>query len=335
MKNTDFALMVTRYLTVHLNGQRNLSPNTIISYRDTFSLLLIYLQQYHCPKVEKITIAFFRADVIEGFLHWLESDRSCSISTRNQRLAAIRAFFRFVQMELPEQMLICQQILAIPMKKKPCQTVRHLPEDDVQHLFASPDTSTAQGRRNLSLLCVLYDTGARVQELADLKVMDIHLNAPPVICIHGKGGKIRHVPIMKQTLTILSAYLDEQNLLCPDKQLHPVFFNARRQKLTRSGISYILKKYARQASIDANGKAVTPHVLRHTRAMHLLKSDINLIYIRDFLGHSDVTTTEIYARADAEMKRKAFEKLENSPIPSAPAWHRDNDLMAWLKNLGK
>lgn len=337
MKPTDFAVFVTKYFTEYLSGQRNLSPNTIASYRDTFTLLLSYMQSVKGLRPEKIALASITSETVSDFLLWLEDERHSSITTRNQRLAAIHAFFQFVQGERPELMFQCQKVLSIKTKKHQRTIVNHISEDAIAELFSSPDITTPKGRRDLTLLCVLYDTGARVQELIDLVVLDIHLQNPAVICLHGKGGKTRHVPIMKQTFSLLSAYLEENKLLSVERQLHPVFFNIQKKKLTRSGVTYILNKYTKMIDVTANGKGVTPHVLRHTKAMHLLQSDVNLIFIRDFLGHSDVTTTEVYARADAEMKRRAFERIDNSPVPAGalPAWHDDKNLMSWLKNLGK
>ena len=335
MKPTDFAVQLTRFLSEHLSGQRNLSPNTILSYRDTFTLLISYIQSEHGTRPEKITLHSINPAIINGFLHWLENERKSAIATRNQRLAAIHSFFQYVQTERPDMLLDCQMILAIKMKKKPKKIVEHISENELKKILASPNTLTSKGRRDLTLMCVLYDTGARVQELADLKVGDVRLDNQPIVCLKGKGGKLRHVPILKQTTSLLESYLKEHNFVATNTHSHPLFYNSQGSKLTRSGVAYILRKYT-QASLGSPHSNITPHVFRHTKAMHLLQSNVNLIHIRDFLGHTDITTTEVYARADAEMKRKAFADIEKNPVPTGlPAWHKDDGLMGWLKNLGK
>ena len=201
--------------------------------------------------------------------------------------------------------------------------------------------NSRQGRRDLVLLVLMYDSAARVSELIDLKVGDIRLSSPAVVTLHGKGDKTRQVPIIGKTKDHLAAYLEEH------KRYHwgiatkdtPVFFNQQRKKLSRWGVSYILKKYVKMASKNSKFNidfAVTPHVLRHSKSMGLLNAGINIVYIRDFLGHCSVVTTEIYARADSEMKRKAIESVYMDLSPGEmPKWEENEDLMYWLQNLCK
>ena len=206
-------------------------------------------------------------------------------------------------------------------------------------LLTQPDTSTAEGRRDLVLLVVLYDTAARVQELIDLKVKDIRLSTPSIITLHGKGNKTRQVPITGRARTLLDSYLEH---LRPHKGVSEgdqyVFVNQRGQHLSRWGISYIINKYAECASRDPGFQIkfpVTPHVFRHSKSVHLLQSGVNLIYIRDFLGHSDCSTTQIYARADTELKRKAIEAAYTDILPQKdlPEWTDDENLMNFLNTL--
>lgn len=338
MKPTDFAYCLTNYLTIYLPGQRNLSVNTIKSYRDVYSLLLLFMKDKHEIPPERLLIKHPERTVIEGFVLWIENERGNSISTRNQRLASIHALFRYIQGEMPEYLLLCQQILAIPLKRNVRTVVSYLTADTLKAIFSQPDTNTLNGRRDLVLLSLLYDTGARVQELIDLSIRDIRLDEPEIIHLTGKGGKSRHVPIMKPTANNLRQYLMEQNLLRNEFLDHPVFFNRQRKKLTRAGVSYILNKYTElaNANLEHSPMNITPHVLRHTKAMHLLQADVNLIYIRDLLGHSSVTTTEIYARADSEMKRIAFEKVPSNSVPTnLPALQNDKGLIFWLHSLCK
>lgn len=339
MKTTDFAKLLTAYLTKVLPGQRNLSTHTITSYRDTFKLLLLFCQQRKGIAPEYLTLSQIDDTLVHEFVSWIECERRCSISTRNQRLAAIHAFFRYVQTEAPERLLTCQRILSIPFKKTGKPVVSFLTSDALKAILNQPDRKTLAGRRDLVLLTTLYDTGARVQELINLVVRDIRLDQPSTIALKGKGNKIRHVPLMTKTASMLKEYLKERRLSTAGKYDHPVFFNSRHQKLTRAGIAYIIKKYVEAAKRQNNivlPEKISPHVFRHTKAMHLLQANINLVYIRDFLGHASVTTSEIYARADSEMKRLALEQAYSPMVTDdIPAWQEDEDLLIWLQNFCK
>lgn len=339
MATTDFARLLTRYFSQYLPAQRNLSERTIQSYRDTFKLLLQFGRDKRGWIPEHLTLGQIDRACLEDFLDWLETTRHCGILTRNQRLAALRTFFRWVAYEAPEFLEQTQRILGMAWKKTPQPTVTYLTADAMQALLAQPAGHTARGRRDRTLLALLYDTGARVQELVDVRVRDIRLADPPVLTLTGKGRKRRVVPLMAATATLVAAYLIEHRLDRPEFRDHPVFFNSRRHALTRWGVTYILQKYAAQARVQAPGQfpeTVHPHLLRHSKAMHLLQAGVNLIYIRDFLGHSDVTTTEIYARADAEMKRQALESATIPGVDLAPmSWTEDADLMQWLTRLGR
>ncbi|MBI2266888.1 MAG: tyrosine-type recombinase/integrase [Armatimonadetes bacterium] len=207
----------------------------------------------------------------------------------------------------------------------------------LEAILNQPDRKTSAGRRDLLLLTVLYDSGARVQELTDLLVRDIRLTQPATITLRGKGRKVRHVTLMSRTAILLKNYLEERRLTAADRSDYPLFFNSRRQKLTRAGVSYIIDKYVKavkeQNTILLPDK-VSPHVFRHTKAMHLLQANVNLVYIRDFLGHASVTTSEIYARADARMKRLALEQAYSlAVINDVPAWQDDQDLLSWLQKV--
>lgn len=337
MKETDFARYLTQFLSVYLPGQVGSKRNTQLSYRDSFSLLLKYCRDQEKLSPEKLTVPKVDRELILRFLKWLEEERSCKAATRNQRLAAIHSFFSFLMVEAPQYIQQSQKILAIPMKKTDKPPLMYLPLDSIKGLLDQPDRTTIQGRRDAVLLSLLYDTGARVQELVDLKVCDITLNETVTIMLTGKGGKSRIVPVMKPTGELIRQYIDSAGLSSPAYGRYPLFTNRSNKPLTRAGVTYILKKYAEQAQLqgvkDISGE-ITPHWLRHSKAMHLLQSGVNLIYIRDLLGHSDISTTEIYARADEKMKRKALMKAYNSPSSEElPAWKKDKDLLDWLKSL--
>lgn len=336
MEPTDFAKALSHYLGVYLPGQRNVSANTVKSYRDTFKLFLRYCKQECHLSIERLCLRHIDKMLVLGFLGWLEKERNNGVSTRNQRLACVHGFYRYMQLEDPAGLLSCQEILSIPLKKAPAPTINHLTSEALKLILAQPDTSKVNGRRDLTLLCVLYDTGARVQELVDLCVGDVRLDPPPILTLTGKGRKKRQVPVMSNTEALLKQYMDEVFSGHDSLQNHPLFFNRRRGKMTRAGISYILDKYvsqAREKSPLIPGK-VTPHVIRHTKAMLLLQAGVSLIYIRDLLGHVDIATTETYARADTEMKRKALEKAYPEMVAAnLPHWEKDETLLAWLASL--
>lgn len=337
MKTADFSVLLTRYLTHYLPVQRNLSSNTICSYRDTFKLLLMFCRDVKGYHIAKLRLAALDKGCIEEFLLWLTNARGASPSTYNQRLCALHAFFDYVAAEEPGYIEQCIQIRNIPRKVASSPPAQYLTAGNLKLLLSMPDTSTRKGRRDLVLLTVLYDTAARVSELIDICIHNVRLDAPAVITLHGKGGKIRSVPLMKQTVELIRSYFTENHI---DPRLHsdmPLFWNARRQKLTRSGVTYILQKYVEMAqSVSSDMPSnITPHKLRHTKAMHLVQANVNPVYIKDFLGHADISTTEIYARADNEAKRAALEKAtEHLGLPTISNWEQDDELIDWLSSLG-
>ena len=274
----------------------------------------------------------------QGFLLWIEKERHVSINTRNQRLAAIHSFYRYVQIEHPEMIFECQTILGVPFKKKERQMVAYLSQDCLKCWLEQPNVRKKRERRDLTLMATLYDTGARVQELIDLKIRDIRLSPPATITLTGKGNKKRSVPIMEKTRNLLENYMIENNLLDNGKQSHPLFFNSNRHAFTRPGIAYILKKYLKRAKESQSEllfpNSLHPHMIRHTKAMHLLETGVNLIYIRDLLGHVNVTTTEIYLRANTETKRKALESSYIDIVTQdVPVWEEDTNLLSWLEEF--
>ena len=285
-------------------------------------------------RVEKTSLVCINDKVIYEFLEWLEVKRGNAFSTRNQRLAAIHAFYRYIQMQHPEMFMECQRILAIPFKETQKQTVHFLSEPVLKELLSRPNQSNKFGIRDTAILCLLYDSGARVQELVDLALSDIRLETLSTVRLLGKGRKVRIVPIMNPTAKILKKYLGTWDLNPKTSPDAPLFVNHQGNNLTRNGITYILKKYMSQVTSQENQKPITPHIIRHSKAMHLLHADVNLHYIRDFLGHVNVETTELYARADAEMKRKAFEKANlDFPIENQTTWQKNESLMSWLQSF--
>ncbi|HEU5391442.1 MAG TPA: tyrosine-type recombinase/integrase, partial [Streptosporangiaceae bacterium] len=263
---TDFAVFLQRYLTSHLAGLRGSSPNTIASYRDTFKLLIAFFSEVRSIPPEKLTLDSIDAEAITAFLTWLETERHNSTSTRNQRLAAISSFFRWLQAQDPARMAACQDILAIPAKRKTRQAVNHLTAGQTRALLAAPDRTTRRGRRDATLLATLYDTAARVSELAGLTVRDIRLQPPPLAALTGKGAKIRHVPLGGNTAALLSAHLAEHGLDQPGHDDQPLFTSQHGSRLSRGGIAWIIGKYQARAGDPALARAdVSPHVIRHSR----------------------------------------------------------------------
>jgi integrase/recombinase XerD len=336
VKPTDFAVHLTEFLSIYLTSQKNSSKNTIASYRDTFKLLLRYCQDQRNIPAQKLSLDMLNNELIAAFLEWLEKERGCSISTRNQRLAAIHSFFRYAQYEEPSGILHFQKVIALPIKKAPKQSMPYLSPESIKLLLAQPDKATVKGRRDLTLLSVLYDSGCRVQELADLTVKDVLLGNLPVLVLSGKGNKMRRVPLMKNTSLLLDYYIREHSLDKPSKNDYPLFKNKQQNKLTKEGISYIISHYVAQAQKESASfpDKVNPHMFRRSKATHLLEAGVNLVYIRDFLGHEDIKTTEIYLKCDTELKRKAIEKAYPDLIDSnLPDWSNDATLLDWLSNL--
>lgn len=336
MKPTDFSISLTQFLSDYLPGQKNVSPTTIRSYRDTFKLLLRYFQEREALPPEKITMAHITPARVPAFLGWLETERTCGVATRTLRLTAVHSFFRYAQGEFPEALLHFQKVMAIPVKKGRHRTVEHLVPEGIRVLLAQPDRSGPKGRRDLAMLSTLYDSGARVQELIDLRVGDCIPGAHAVLVLTGKGNKTRRVPLMKNTASLLGAYIAENHLDAPHKKTYPLFTNSQHNRLTKEGVAYVLGKYAAQAHeiSDAVPSKVKCHMLRHSKAVHLRQAGVNLIYIRDFLGHTDIKTTEIYARADTELKRQALESAQPTLVdPDLPDWNHNPDLMSWLSSL--
>lgn len=335
MKKTDFTKALTSYFSTYLPETCGVSPNTCNSYRDAFKLLLLYFQEEKGVPANRIELRMLNRNLASDFLDWLEVQRKVSVTTRNQRLAAMKAFAHYVQYRNPEYLENCTDIIAMRPKKHEKPVIPFLTEEELKALLAQPDPSTRRGLRDLTLLSLLYDSGARVQEITDLKLKDIRLTNPAMVTLTGKGRKARQVPLMKETCKLLDAYIRNFNLNS-EPLTSPLFFNQKGQALSRYGITYILKKYVSQAELDSDTRKISPHVLRHTKAMHLLRAGVNMIYIRDFLGHVDISTTEVYARIDAEMKRKVFEeKVPNFTPNTTMPWDEDKDLLQWLTKFGK
>jgi site-specific recombinase XerD len=341
METTDFAKHLTNFLTRYMAGERNASPHTVRSYRDTFVQLIFFMKKVKKVGAEHLKLDSLSKETIVDFLDWVQQERNCGNATRNYRLAAIHSFFRYLQYECPEQIYQWQRVLSIKVRKHQKKNIDYLTLKGIKPIFAQINATHGSGRRNLAMLALMYDSGARVQELIDLTPSSIRLEAPYIVKLLGKGRKERIVPLQNEQVVLLKAYMEENKLLEPHNNRHPLFFNCWRRKLTRSGVNYILKTYAdmaRKADPVLVPERISCHVLRHSKAMHLLQAGVNLVYIRDILGHVSIQTTDVYARADSKQKREALEKAYVDVIPETDRekpWERNGPLLEWLKGLGK
>ena len=337
MKPTDFSKYISDFITKYLTDEKGASPNTIAAYRDTFVLLLNFMQDMKHIKIEKLTIEKITKNTIVEFLDWIQKERKCSNSTRNARLAAIHSFYKYLQYESLDYLHECQKILSIKFKKTNKASINYLTIEGIKLLLQQPNTSSLKGRRDLALLSLMYDSGARVQEIIDLAPSMLRLSKPATIKIIGKGNKARLVPMLNAQTELLKNYIKENQLNEPYANMYPLFSNSRKEKLTRAGINYIVQKYAGMARTENAliiPEKISCHSFRHSKAMHLLQAGVNLVYIRDILGHVSVQTTEIYARADSKQKREALEKAYVNVNPNEePIWTKDANLVTWLKRF--
>lgn len=340
MTTHDFQHYLSEFLARFLPGEVGSATNTIKSYRDTFTLFLRYCKAHEDITPEHMTCELLTKELVERFLAWLEAERGCCPATRNQRLAAIRSFCRYLQARDVERIGQYQRVLAIPKKKTTTAPPRHVSIDGIRLILDQPDTSRPSGRRDLALLALMYDSGARVQEIADLTLGDLRADPPATVKLTGKGNKTRIVPLMAPTAALVQRYADGAGLTGPASRSRPLFPNRKGTKMTRTGIAYILDKHvsaAREGDPAVLPGTISPHTFRHSKALHLLQAGVNLVYIRDILGHADLKTTEIYARIDGEMKRRALQSAFTNLTPpdAMPLWHQDKDMLTWLTSLGR
>lgn len=326
---------VRRFLLEHLVSERNLAANTQRSYRDTLRLLLPLLARRARRSVDRLVVEDITPDRVRVFLKELEEKRSCSVATRNQRLAAIRSLAHFISLHSPEHVAWCGQIRTIPFKKGLRTTVTYLEKMEMDAILDAPDQHTAQGKRDHAVLLFLYNTGARADEAAHALIDDLDLSpaperAPSSILIRGKGNKTRRCPIWTETAVTLTA------LTTGRESSGHVFLNRCGRPLTRFGIHTLVERYADRATAQAPSlrkKRVSPHVIRHTTATHLLRAGVEINTIRAWLGHVSLTTTNVYAEVDLEMKAKALATCEVKKSKARKPWRSDNGLMEFLRSL--
>jgi len=320
-----------RYFCQYLIGQRNLSPRTISAYRDTFKLLLHFLEQRYRKQADELSVADLDAPRILAFLDDLERRRGNSARSRNARLAALRSFIRYAASVEPLLLPVAQCLLAIPSKRFEHRTIGYLSREQMQTLLDAPDAKTQTGLRDRVLLMLMYNTGARVSEIAALRVGDLRLDDGGAVHIRGKGRKQRAVPLWRQTVRLLRQWLKRTDP-SPEK---PLLANARGGMMTRAGITQRLRQafaFAAKRDPSLRNRTVSPHTIRHTTAMHLLQSGVDLSVIAIWLGHESIQTTHQYLQADLESKKKALASLKSPHLsPSRPA--ATKPLMRFLEGL--
>jgi integrase/recombinase XerD len=327
---------VQHFFAEHLPSVRGLSPHTIRSYRDTFSLLLRFVIGQRQRPLATLDIDDFDSELILAFLDHLEDSRGNQSATRNVRLAALHAFFRYLAGRIPERFEQSQRILAIPFKRTHSRPVEYFEREEIQAVLAAVDRSTSEGRRNYALIATMFNTGGRVQEILDLRPCDLQLAPPFHARLFGKGRKERLCPLWPQTARLLRDLLTERALDLRSQE--PLFLNHRGQHLSRYGARYILAKYCERARLSSPSlarKRLHPHSMRHSTAVHLLKAGVDLVTISHWLGHASVDTTNRYASVDLEAKREAISKIEPADrrVRRMSAWRKDPSILEWLEAL--
>jgi integrase/recombinase XerD len=328
---TLIGLWVRRFILEHLVSERNLTQNTQQSYRDMLTLLLAFVSKKLKKSVDKLCIEDISSDIVRDFLLYLEQERGCSVATRNQRLAAIHALAQFVGRHSPEHITWCASIQAVSFKKTAKPVISYLEKSELDALLNVCDRKTEQGARDYSLLLFLYNTGARANEAAQLIINDLVMESSvPSVKIIGKAGKVRYCPLWPITCKVLSPFVNGRS---PEDR---VFLNCRNQPITRFGIHNLVKRSALKASHEVSSiarKQVSPHSIRHTTAVHLLRAGVDINTIRAWLGHVSLDTTNVYAEVDIEMKAKALSSCEiRGRYKTKKRWH-GVQLMSFLKAL--
>lgn len=331
---TDFACLVSEFLTEYLPLQRNYSKNTILSYRDALKLLVVFITDAKGIRLTDFTMKRFDRALIVEFLEWLRN-RGVSVSTANQRLAAIKTFAEYAGCQHIEYMAPLQMVQNIKSKKASGREIVFLSVDQTTKLINQPDINTRIGLRHRTVMTLLYDSGCRVQELCDIRIRDVYTGTNPTVRLHGKGNKHRTVTISEKTAMLVSEYIRRQRNSALEDE--PLITNRTHEKLSRDGVNYIINKYVSEIRRNEPNfpEKIHAHGFRHSKAMHMLAAGINIVYIRDFLGHEDISTTMIYIRADNRLKNQAINKLAPKVAEEVnfQDWTKDQDLLSFLNSF--
>jgi site-specific recombinase XerD len=326
--------VVRDYFTDHLPRLRGMSPHTIQSYRDSLVLLLRFVATLRKRAVAEIDLTDLAPPEILAFLSYLERDRKNRAATRNVRLSAIHALFRFVALRNPEHLDLTQRVLAIPFKRAQQRAIDYLEHEEIEAILKAINRAIPLGTRDYALLATMFNTGARVQEIADLRACDLQLNKPFQVRVFGKGRKERYIPLWPQTAAVLRDFSKQQNLDLRSEAR--IFLNHRGEPLSRFGIRYILARRLNRASEEAPNlrkKRLHPHSMRHSTAVALLKSGADLSTISHYLGHASLATTNRYAKVDLEMKRQAIARVKPVSRRSRSPWSNKQTTLDWLESL--
>lgn len=326
---------IRRFLLEYLPRERNLARNTQKSYRDALRLLVVFSAAKVQKAVDDLLITDVDADVLRAFLRHIEEKRKCSISSRNQRLAAIHALVGFIGERCPEHLEWCAHLRAVRAKRSVPVPVCYLEKPEIDALLDAPSSATRIGRRDRALLLFLYNTGARADEAANACIEDLNLHngadrSLSSVRLHGKGGKVRICPLWISTTQELA------HLIAGRDEKERVFLNRSAQPLTRFGIHDIVTRHVRDAIArvpEMQKKRVGPHTIRHTTATHLLRAGVDINTIRAWLGHVSIDTTNIYAETDLDMKAKALGMCEVKNSRSRKHWRDNPNLMSFLAQL--
>jgi integrase/recombinase XerD len=329
------AKFIKRFLSHYVPVQKGLSHNTILAYRDAIKLLLCYAADTLNKSVEDLCVEEINESLVLDFLDYLENKRGCSPRTRNARLAAIRALYGFIAREEPSLLLHCQTIRTIPLKRTQHKTVDYLEENEMQALLNAVEVNSRSGVRDNALLLLLYNTGARVSEIVQLKVTDLRLDGTTQVKLLGKGNKYRSCPLWPETVEALQDYLKQRTAKDPAEQ--QIFLNSNGLPLTRFGVRHIIGKHATAAKRKCpsiGSKPVNPHTIRHTTAMHLLRSGNDINMVSYWLGHADTNTTHIYVEIDMEMKLEMLQKTAAPAVQKPLPWQKPG-VLQWLNALSR
>jgi len=321
---------IRRFLLEHLVSERNLARNTQISYRDALVLLLPFAARTLKTQVDKLAVDDLSPEVLRRFLEHLETERKCSGATRNARLGAIHSLARFIGNQSPEHIAWCAAVRNIPFRKVRQPTMAYLDKPEMDAILNAPNRGTAQGERDYALLLFLYNTGARVEEAVHVVIGDINWSGTGIVQLNGKGSKVRRCPLWQITLDVL------KNLVVGRAVDQRVFLNRLGQPLTRFGAYDLVERNVARATAampSLSRKTISPHTLRHTTAVHLLRSGVDINTIRAWLGHVSLDTTHIYAEVDFEMKAKALTHLELPESPGPFKKRLDPDTLTFLRAL--
>jgi integrase/recombinase XerD len=328
---TDLAPVLQGFFTDRLARQKKASPNTVAAYRDTCRLLLAFASGQAGKQPAQLSLADLYAALIGGFLNHLEEHRGNGSATRNARLAAIHSLFRYAAPKAPEHAAVISQVLAIPPRRRERAIVSYLTPEETDALITAPDRESWHGRRDRALLLLAVQTGLRVSELTGLNRQDIHLGAGSHVRCHGKGRKDRATPLTSRTVKVMRTWLAE---LDPGPA-GPLFPTQPGGRLSRDAVERLVARHAAtaaQACPSIGDKHVTPHTLRHSAAMALLKNGVDTSVIALWLGHEGTETTQIYLHADMSIKEKALDRVHQPG--TAPGRYRPPDaLLAFLDNL--